>query len=197
MAKSVVPYALVMVPGLESNPASDLNVVAVPQTPVRQEVGIARLIAITGIGAGETRGHDGWFYNRIVYPLFIRNRYVDKDRQGAIIERSGLDWTIVRPAPVHVEGWRRILARLHGYSAGSAIAVDHPQRGRHLHPRHAGKRQLHSREAVHRPFLTHKTACGRDDGCSGVEGIMSVRFRPYYPYRRRVLSRDRRFLWNK
>lgn len=63
------------------------------------EAGIARLIAITGIGAGDTRGHGGWFYNRIVYPLFTRNRYADKDRQEAIIERSGLDWTIVRPAP--------------------------------------------------------------------------------------------------
>lgn len=58
-----------------------------------------RLVAITGIGAGDTRGHGGWFYNRVIFPLFTRNRYADKDRQEALIERSGLDWTIIRPAP--------------------------------------------------------------------------------------------------
>lgn len=61
--------------------------------------GIRRLIAVTGIGAGDTRGHGGWFYNRIIYPFFTHNRYADKDRQEAIIERTDLDWTIVRPAP--------------------------------------------------------------------------------------------------
>lgn len=61
--------------------------------------GVRRLVAITGIGAGETRGHGGWFYNWIVFPLFTRNRYADKDRQEAIIEAADLDWSIVRPAP--------------------------------------------------------------------------------------------------
>lgn len=63
-----------------------------------------RLVAITGIGSGDTRGHGGWFYNRVVFPLFTRNRYADKDRQEALIERSGLDWTIVRPAPFKAHG---------------------------------------------------------------------------------------------
>lgn len=61
--------------------------------------GVRRLIAVTGIGAGDSKGHGGWLYNCIIYPLFTRNRYADKDRQEAIIERSDLDWTIVRPAP--------------------------------------------------------------------------------------------------
>lgn len=60
---------------------------------------VKRLAAITGIGAGETKGHGGWLYDRVIFPLFTRNRYADKDRQEAMIERSGLDWTIVRPAP--------------------------------------------------------------------------------------------------
>lgn len=67
--------------------------------PAMRAAGVKRLVAITGIGAGDTRGHGGWFYNVIVFPLFTRNRYADKDRQEAMIERSGLDWTIVRPAP--------------------------------------------------------------------------------------------------
>ncbi|HRN84646.1 MAG TPA: SDR family oxidoreductase [Hyphomicrobium sp.] len=61
--------------------------------------GVRRLIAVTGVGAGESKGHGGWFYNAVVYPLFTRNRYADKDRQEAIIAESDLEWTIVRPAP--------------------------------------------------------------------------------------------------
>lgn len=61
--------------------------------------GLRRLVAITGVGAGETRGHGGWFYNLVLYPLFTRNRYADKNRQESIIEHGMLDWTIVRPAP--------------------------------------------------------------------------------------------------
>lgn len=60
---------------------------------------VDRLIAVTGVGAGETRGHGGFVYDRIVFPLFTRPRYADKDAQEALIARSGLRWTIVRPAP--------------------------------------------------------------------------------------------------
>lgn len=60
---------------------------------------VRRLIAITGVGAGATRGHGGWFYDRVIFPAFTRNRYADKDRQEALIAASGTDWTIVRPAP--------------------------------------------------------------------------------------------------
>lgn len=64
-----------------------------------QAVGPRRLIAVTGVGAGETRGHGGWLYNRVIFPFFTRQRYADKDRQEALIARTDLDWTIVRPAP--------------------------------------------------------------------------------------------------
>ncbi|REF68509.1 NAD(P)-dependent oxidoreductase [Paracoccus versutus] len=67
--------------------------------PVMKAAGVNRLVAVTGVGAGETHGHGGWLYNRIIFPLFTRNRYADKDRQEALIEQSDLDWTIIRPAP--------------------------------------------------------------------------------------------------
>lgn len=63
-----------------------------------QRTSVRRLVAVTGIGAGETRGHGGWLYNSIIYPFFTHHRYEDKDRQEALIEKSDLDWTIVRPA---------------------------------------------------------------------------------------------------
>ncbi len=60
---------------------------------------VRRLVAVTGIGAGDSKGHGGWLYNAIIYPLFTSNRYADKDLQEEIIEQSDLEWTIVRPAP--------------------------------------------------------------------------------------------------
>ena len=64
-----------------------------------QLCGVPRLIAITGVGAGETRGHGGFVYDRIIYPLFTKNRYRDKEIQEELIAASNLDWIIVRPAP--------------------------------------------------------------------------------------------------
>lgn len=61
--------------------------------------GVKRLVCITGVGAGETKGHGGFFYDRVIYPLFSKHRYEDKDRQEALIRQSSLDWVIVRPAP--------------------------------------------------------------------------------------------------
>lgn len=67
--------------------------------PAMTAAGVRRLVAITGIGAGETRGHGGWFYNTIIFPLFTRHRYADKSVQEELIAQSCLDWTIVRPGP--------------------------------------------------------------------------------------------------
>jgi putative NADH-flavin reductase len=58
---------------------------------------IARLLCITGIGAGDSRGHGGFLYDLIAQPLLLSSTYEDKDRQEDEIRTSGLDWTIVRP----------------------------------------------------------------------------------------------------
>lgn len=43
--------------------------------------GVRRLVCITGLGAGDSRGHGGLLYDRLVLPLLLRNVYRDKDRQ--------------------------------------------------------------------------------------------------------------------
>jgi len=58
---------------------------------------VKRLLCVTGIGAGDSRGHGGFLYDSIFYPLLLKPIYADKDRQEALIRASGLDWTIVRP----------------------------------------------------------------------------------------------------
>jgi uncharacterized protein YbjT (DUF2867 family) len=60
--------------------------------------GVSRLICITGIGAGNSKGHGPWYYNWLFQPLMLRGVYHDKTRQEEIVRASGRDWTPVRPA---------------------------------------------------------------------------------------------------
>ena len=62
-----------------------------------KQAGVRRLICVTGIGAGDSRGHGGFFYDRVFYPLVAWPIYADKDRQESLIRASDVDWTIVRP----------------------------------------------------------------------------------------------------
>ena len=59
--------------------------------------GLKRLIAVTRLGAGDSRGHGGLLYDAVAFPLLLKRVYDDKDVQEWIIKSSGLDWTIVRP----------------------------------------------------------------------------------------------------
>jgi hypothetical protein len=59
---------------------------------------VKRLVCITGIGAGDSKGHGGFLYDKIIFPWFTKVSYVDKDRQEALIRACSLDWAVVRPA---------------------------------------------------------------------------------------------------
>ena len=59
--------------------------------------GVKRLIAVTGLDAGDSRGHGGIIYDVVVFPLLLKLVYDDKDVQEWIVRSSELDWTIVRP----------------------------------------------------------------------------------------------------
>lgn len=77
-----------------------------------QAEGLSRFLCVTGMGAGDSRGHGGFLYDRLILPLVLGRVYADKDRQEAVVRHSGLDWTLVRPAmlkdgPARGE-WREI-----------------------------------------------------------------------------------------
>ena len=59
--------------------------------------GVHRLVCITGVGSGDSRGHGGFLYDNIFLPLLLSGAYADKTRQEEIIRQSDLDWVIVRP----------------------------------------------------------------------------------------------------
>jgi uncharacterized protein YbjT (DUF2867 family) len=89
--------------------------------------GVRRLICVTGIGAGDSRGHGGFFYDRILQPLFMRTVYEDKDRQEALLRASDVDWTIVRPGALTngpATGLVRALTNLEGVTAGKVSRAD-------------------------------------------------------------------------
>jgi uncharacterized protein YbjT (DUF2867 family) len=61
-------------------------------------VGTPRIVCVTGMGAGDSRGHGGFLYDRLLLPLLLGQIYADKDRQEALLRAGDADWTIVRPA---------------------------------------------------------------------------------------------------
>lgn len=88
---------------------------------------IRRLVCITGLGAGDSRGHGGFFFDRLFLPLMLRKVYEDKDRQEDAIRSSGLDWTIVRPTVLNdkpARGRIRALTDLSGMHGGTITRAD-------------------------------------------------------------------------
>lgn len=89
--------------------------------------GVRRLIAITGMGAGDSRGHGGFLYDRLFNPLMLRKVYEDKDRQEAIVRASDLDWTLVRPSVLNdkpPQGNIRVLTDLSNFHGGEIARTD-------------------------------------------------------------------------
>ncbi|WP_052401244.1 NAD(P)-dependent oxidoreductase [Muricoccus aerilatus] len=114
-------------------PASPFREVTLLSTATRALVaamkaeGVARLVLITGIGAGDSAGHGGFLFDRLIFPLLLRHVYADKNRQEAILRESGLDRVIVRPAILNDKPGRgavRALTDLSGFHGGSVSRED-------------------------------------------------------------------------
>ena len=58
--------------------------------------GVARLVAVTGFGAGRSRSAMSSL-EKAGHWAILGRPYADKDRQEELIVDSGLDWTIARP----------------------------------------------------------------------------------------------------
>lgn len=59
---------------------------------------VRRLVCISALGVGDSRGHGGFVFDRLFQPLLLSQAYKDKNRQEAAIRVTSLDWVIVRPA---------------------------------------------------------------------------------------------------
>lgn len=114
-------------------PASPTKEVTLLSTATRTLVSamkaeqVSRLVAITGIGAGDSLGHGGFLFDHLIYPLLLRNVYADKNRQEAIIRDSSLDWVLVRPSILNDKPGRgspRTLENLSGFHGGTVARDD-------------------------------------------------------------------------
>jgi putative NADH-flavin reductase len=89
--------------------------------------GVRRLVCITGMGAGDSKGHGGFLYDKIFKPLLLKQIYLDKDRQEALLRVSSVDWTIVRPAKLtngKLTRHYRALTDLTGITMGEISRAD-------------------------------------------------------------------------
>jgi uncharacterized protein YbjT (DUF2867 family) len=114
-------------------PMSPFREVTLLSTATRALVGmmaeqsIRRLVCITGMGACDSRGHGGFFYDRVFEPLMLRKVYQDKDRQEAVVRTSAVDWIIVRPTVLNdrpARGGIRALTDLSGIHGGTISRAD-------------------------------------------------------------------------
>jgi uncharacterized protein YbjT (DUF2867 family) len=114
-------------------PASPFRQVTLLSTATRALVSamkiahVSRLVCITGIGAGDSAGHGGFFFDNLIVPLLLRNVYADKNRQEAIVRDSGLDWILVRPSILNDKPGRdivRALTDLSGVHGGTISRED-------------------------------------------------------------------------
>lgn len=61
-----------------------------------KQLGVRRLIAVTSIGVGDSKDQVPFAFKMLMKTV-LKKPMEDKERQEALIQSSGLDWTIVRP----------------------------------------------------------------------------------------------------
>lgn len=95
--------------------------------PLLERVGTTRLLVVTGIGAGDSRGHGGWFYDHLLQPLLLKQMYADKDREEALVRQSSLDWLLVRPGRLtngRCRGDYRVIGPVQDLKGGAISRAD-------------------------------------------------------------------------
>lgn len=63
-----------------------------------EAAGVRRIVCLSAFGVGDSRRDLPLFFKYFIVPLVLKRVYADHERQEELLRRSGLDWTIVRPA---------------------------------------------------------------------------------------------------
>lgn len=74
-----------------------------------------RLICQSSLGVGDSRGNLNFLWKYIMFGLLLRAAYADHVLQEEYVMKSGLEWTIIRPA-AFTDGPRTEVYR-HGFAA--------------------------------------------------------------------------------
>jgi putative NADH-flavin reductase len=88
--------AIIIALGVDSgNPGTILSDGTANIIKAMKECGVMRLICMSSAGI---LGNDaGFWFGKVIMPLFFRNVFRDKIRQMELIKASGLEWVIIRP----------------------------------------------------------------------------------------------------
>ena len=92
-----------------------------------QNLGVPQLIAVTGIGAGDSLGHGSFTYDNFIQPFLLKTMYEDKDRSEVLIRDSEVNWTIVRPGFLNddaSESKYRVITDMSDITAGDISRAD-------------------------------------------------------------------------
>ncbi|MGH8251382.1 MAG: NAD(P)-dependent oxidoreductase [Steroidobacteraceae bacterium] len=81
-----------------------------------EATGVRRLICQSTLGAGDSHGNLNFFWKYVMFGLLLRTAYADHEEQEKYVERSSVDWTLVRPAAL-ADGERTGEYR-HGFGGG-------------------------------------------------------------------------------
>lgn len=84
-----------------------------------------RLLAISALGVGDSQDEGTWFYEHVIVPTFLHGSSKDKEQMEENIERSGLEYIIVRPPVLsdhQATGHVRIIG--HGETAHTITRAD-------------------------------------------------------------------------
>jgi putative NADH-flavin reductase len=88
---------------------------------------VLQLVTITGIGAGDSRGHGSFSYDNFIQPFLLKTMYEDKDRSEALVRESKVNWTIVRPGFLVDEASEakyRVITDMNDITAGDISRAD-------------------------------------------------------------------------
>ncbi len=83
--------------GIGETPTNVVSVATRHIIEAMERCGTKRLITLSSVGVGDSRGQAGFFLKAIVVPLFLKAQFRDKERQEEAVRESTVEWVIVRP----------------------------------------------------------------------------------------------------
>jgi len=78
-----------------------------------EKADVRRLICQSSLGVGDSRANLSFFTKYIIVSVFLRHAFADHEQQEAVVRKSSLDWTIVRPP--HLKDGPRTGVYRHGF----------------------------------------------------------------------------------
>jgi putative NADH-flavin reductase len=78
-----------------------------------ERTGVSRLLCLSSLGVGDSRANLPFFTRYVIVGIFLRHAFADHERQEAVVRKSSLDWTIVRPP--HLKDGPRTGSYRHGF----------------------------------------------------------------------------------